>query len=351
MDFTQTVTRSKLADFASELQRISRRVGFKVSARGWCYLLEQSRMVNKDEFDKVESVINRCRREGLLPVDFVAEEKAREFSGISTPTEGSVKSVLKWMLGDVLTGHRYFTPDWWDGEEYYVQMVVEKIDLVTLFETVTLDYHIPIANSKGWSSILQRAEYARRFKEAESRGLKCVLLYCGDHDPDGLRISDTIRKNLEQVAAVQWDDGESGYDPANLEIVRFGLNYDFITENGYTWIDNLITGSGCELARVVGGKMVAGLKKNGKPHQNFNLPYLQDYIHKYGVRKCEANAVVTTPDEARDLCREAIEAVVGDEAIDRFAAKRAEVQKQYAELLRKTKLAAPIQKVIDSEDE
>lgn len=337
MDFTQKVTRDKLADFAAELQRISRRVGFKVSARGWCYLLEQSRMVNKDEFDKVESVINRCRREGLLPVDFVAEEKAREFSGVSIPTEGSVKSVLKWMLGDVLTGHRYFTPDWWDGEEYYVQMVVEKIDLVTLFETVTDDYHTPIANSKGWSSILQRAEYAKRFREAEERGLKCVLLYCGDHDPDGLRISDTIRKNLEQVAEVQWDSGEGGYDPRDLEITRFGLNYDFITENGYTWIDNLITGSGKNLANP--------------QHPNFKLPYVQRYLREIGPRKCEANAIVTTPNEARDLCREAIENIVGYEARDRFAEKTAEVKKRYAELLKKSKLAAPIQKVIDSKDE
>lgn len=337
MDFTQKVTRKKLTDFASELQRISRQIGFKVSARGWCYLLEQSRIINKNQFDKVEGVINRCRREGLLPVDFVAEEKAREFTGIEIPTDGSVQSVLKWMLRDVLTGHRYFTPDWWDGEDYYVQMVVEKIDLVTLFEEVTRDYHIPIANTKGWSSILQRAEYARRFREAEERGLQCVLLYCGDHDPDGLRISDTLRKNLEQVADIYWENGDGGYDPSRLEIVRFGLNYDFITENGYTWIDNLITGSGKNLA--------------SSSHPNFRLPYVQNYLREIGPRKCEANAIVTTPDEARNLCRTAIEDIVGIEARDRFAEKRADVKLRYEALLKKTKLAGPIQKVIDSEDE
>lgn len=337
MDFTQKITRGKLADFALELQRISRRIGFKVSARGWCYLLEQSRLINKDEFDKVECVINRCRRIGLLPVDFVAEEKAREFTGIEIPTDGSVKSVLKWMLRDVLTGHRYFTPDWWEGEDYYIQMVVEKIDLVTLFESVTSDYHIPLANTKGWSSILQRAEYARRFKEAEARGLQCVLLYCGDHDPDGLRISDTLRKNLEQVSSVEWENGDDGYDPKNLDIIRFGLNYDFITENRYTWIDNLITGSGKNLASPL--------------HPNYRLPYVQKYLREIGPRKCEANAIVTTPNEARNLCREAIENIVGVDARDRFAEKRARVKAQYEQLLKKTRLAAPIQRVIDSEDE
>lgn len=337
IDLTIKFNKERLAEFAQEMEKISGRIGFRVSARGWCYLLEQARMINKDEFDKAESLINKCRREGLLPVDFVAEEDSRAFVGVEEPTNGSVKSVLKWMCGDVLKGDKYFTPDWWNGENYYVQMLVEKIDLKTLFEPVTSEYHVPIANSKGWSSILQRAEYARRFKEAEEQGLQCVLLYCGDHDPDGLRISDTLKKNLEQVAEVQWADGAEGYDPENLEITRFGLNYDFITENGYTWIDNLITGSGKNLA--------------SPKHRNYRLPYVREYLRTIGERKCEANAIVTTPDEARDLCREAIENIVGGDARERFADKRRRVRERYEELLAATGLARTITKVIESKDE
>ncbi len=337
IDLSVKFSRDRLSEFAAEMQKISARIGFRVSARGWCYLLEQARMINKDEFDKAENLINKCRREGLLPVDFVAEEDSRAFVGVEIGTDGTVKSVLKWMLGDVLTEHRYYTPDWWDGEDYYIQMLVEKIDLKTLFEPITSEYHIPIANSKGWSSILQRAEYARRFKEAEARGLQCVLLYCGDHDPDGLRISDTLKKNLEQVAEVEWADGESGYDPIELEIVRFGLNYDFITENSYTWIDNLITGSGKNLA--------------SPHHPNYKLPYVQRYLSDIGPRKCEANAIVTTPDAAQELARSAVESIIGEDARERFAEKRRVVKKRYAALLLKTGLAKSIERVIKSKDE
>lgn len=304
----------------------------KVSARGWCYLLEQSRVINKNQFDKVESVINRCRRLGILPVDFVAEEDARAFSGVEKKSDGTVEDTLKWMLKDVLDGQRYYTPDWWDGEDYYIQMLVEKIDLKTLFEPVCEEYHIPIANSKGWSSILQRAEYSRRFAEAEERGLKCVLLYCGDHDPDGLRISDTLRANLEQVADVQWDDGATGYDPSELDIARFGLNYDFIARHGYTWIDNLITGSGKNLA--------------DPNHPNHRLAYVKNYLRKIGARKCEANAIVTTPDAARALCRAAIGSYLTPQARDRFAAKREKVKREYRRILSKTGLIQVIQKVL-----
>lgn len=359
-NFNQVIGSKRLEDFALIVHGISKTIGFKVSARGWSYLMEQAGYIDKSQFDRVADAINRCRKIGLLPVDFVAEEGSRAFVGVEEPNiytdKPEVKDTLKWMLKDVINGERYYTPDWWEGEEYYIQMVVEKIDLKTLFEDVCREYHIPIANAKGWSSILQRAEYARRFQEAEKKGLKCVLLYCGDHDPDGLRISDTMRKNLFDIKNIFWSDGCQGYDPTNLEIHRFGLNYDFIIENNYTWIDNLITGSGAELARKdAAGNIVAGLKVNGKhagkAHQNFDMDYLQSYIKKFGVRKCEANAIVTTPDKAEDLVRDEIEKWLGAGAKERFAAKRFAVQVEYEELLDETSLRGPIEQILGEDRE
>ena len=324
VDLTQRLTKNKLGDFADLLIDMQRKIGFKVSSRGWCYLMEQAGHIDKSQFDKIDNAINNCRRQGILPVDFVAEEDARAFEGVENPTEGPLDDTLSWMMRDVLGGHRYYTPDWWEGEEYYIQVLVEKIDLKTLFTKVCSEYHIPLANAKGWSSILQRAEYSRRFKEAEEKGLKCVLLYCGDHDPDGLRISDTIRTNLEQVQHIRWEDGEWGFDPSNLIIDRMGLNYDFIQKQNYTWIDNLITGSGKNLA--------------SKSHPNYKLPYLQQYLKTIGERKCEANAIVTTPDVAKDLIRKNIEKYVGPEALNRFELKRDAVKAEYDGLLDKTGL-------------
>lgn len=334
-DFTQKLTKRRLQDFANVLMQMQELIPFKVSSRGWCYLMEQAGHINKSQFSKIDAAVNRCRKEGLLPVDFVAEEDARAFQGVENPTTDPILDTVKWMLRDVLNGHKYYTPDWWEGEEYYIQMVVEKIDLKTLFEPVCAKYHIPIANSKGWSSILQRAEYARRFKEAEDKGLKCVLLYAGDHDPDGLRISDTMRKNLADIKDIVWKDGEDGYDPTDLIIERFGLNYDFIVKNKYTWIDNLITGSGKDLASA--------------NHKNYKLPYVQKYLKTIGERKCEANAVVTTPDKAETLVIEEIEKWLGKEALHRFAKKREKVRQEYLETLEETGLREPIEKVLYEE--
>jgi hypothetical protein len=324
----------RTAQFAQIFLDFQEQIGFKVSSRGWCYLMEQNGIIDKSQFDKVEQIINRCRKTGLLPVDFVAEEEARQFYCVYTPNRNSYEEHILDYIRGVDNCEYYYEPDWWEGEKYYIQMVVEKIDLRTLFMPVCEKYHIPIANSRGWSSISQRAKYTRRFKRAEMLGMRCVLLYCGDYDPDGERISDFLRTNLEQVKDITWSDGVDGYDPSNLIIERFGLNRDFIEENNLSWIENLIT-SGGELAKVVNGKIVAGKTSNGRPHPNFPLPYLQDYLALNGVRKCEANAVVVIPDKARDLCEQTVLNYLGEDAPERFRKKKEKIKEEIAEVKRR----------------
>jgi len=327
--FEEKATEANLRKFAQQLMALSEQIGFKVSARGWCYQLETSRLINKDQFDRVESVINKCRKRGILPIDFVAEEEGRQFSGVERPEEVTPLVWLKQYIEAPLRCHEWYTPDWWIGEEYYIQMLVEKIDLKTLFAPVCEMYHIPIATSKGWSSMLQRATYARRFKDAEKNGLKCVLLYCGDHDPDGLRISEFIRRNLADISSVNWEDGEEGYDPQDLIIERFGLNADFIFKHKLTWIDNLTTGSEGYIAeQLPDGRIVAGRTKQGRPHKNFPMQYIQEYLKKYGVRKCEANAIVPMPTQARALVTDAIVRYVDENALSRFEAKKERVKNE-----------------------
>jgi len=318
--------------FAQMLEDLSAQIGFKISARGWAYQLEGLGLITKGEFDRAENLINRCRAQGYLPIDFVAEEEARQFSGIEDPNEETPTEWLAAFLKAALQCEDDYTPDWWDGEDYYIQVIVEKIDLKTLFSPVCKEYHIPIATSRGWSSMLQRAQYAKRFNDAELNGLQCVLLYCGDHDPDGLRISDFLRKNLEDLADIVWDDGTSGYNPGELTIDRFGLNYDFIEANHLTWIDNLITASKRDLS--------------SPSHPNHYLPYVQEYLQQFGVRKCEANALVVRPAEARDLIRGIIESYLGIEALGRFTSKKEEISSTLETFRQESGLATTLSNAI-----
>jgi len=319
--------------FSDNLKELSKKIGFNLSSRGWCYQLEGFGLITKNEFDKVEKVINECRKKGYLPVDFILEEDARLFSGVENSEGETPLEYFADYLHTALYCYNFYTPDWWEDEEYYIQMLVEKIDLKSLFEPICKQYHIPIATSKGWSSIIQRAKYSRRFKEAEENGLKCVLLYCGDHDPDGLRISDTIRKNLAELMHVSWNDGFTGYDPSDLIIDRFGLNYDFIVKNNLSWIENLITGSGKNLANP--------------NHNNHNLPYVQEYLKSVGIRKCEANALVVKPEEGKQLCIDTIEHYLDHDAINRFKDKRLVIKQEISDYLEDKNIKKPLEKIIN----
>lgn len=331
-DFSKRMTAKRKEEFARIITNLQDRLlgSDKISSRGWAYLLEGERYINKTQFDKIQDAINECRKCGLLPVDLVQEEAGRLFSGVEEPDTMTLEQLLNDRLLWALEGYDAFTPDWWEDEEYYIQVVVEKVDLVTFFKPVCRRFHIPIANSKGWSSILQRAEYARRFKQAEDRGLKCVLLYCGDHDPDGLRISDTIRDNLYELRNIVWNDSEEGYDPTNLTIDRFGLSYAFIQQHGLTWIDNLLTGN------------KKGIDLSHTSHPNHKLPYVQQYLKLYGARKCEANAIVTRKGAAQRLILEAILKYLGKDADKRFKEKEKEPKRRYLQALTESGLEQSI---------
>jgi len=285
--------------FCNEIMKIRSRLDFNIGSRGWCYILEQQAGLLKSDFDDAQKLIGDCRKKGLLPLDICKDDEARSFhceealddSDIYDEAESIVSSALSWW-------EDYTGSSFWENQGFYVQMLVEKMDLRSLFEPVCKEYRVRLANARGWADISQRADLLRNFKQWEARGKSCVLLYCGDHDPSGLAITEHLRHTLAELSPAV------GWNPENLIIERFGLNSDFIASAGLSWIDNLITGSGKDLG--------------DSKHPDHNKPYVQDYLSKYGRRKCEANALVTAPELGRQLCRDAIRKYISDEAIEEY---------------------------------
>jgi len=288
----------RLQDFALEIRAIdSQRTNpVKYSSRGWCYLLEGLGKIDKGEFNSCQKAINDCRKIGLLSIDFVREDQdeTRHFQGIieaSDPADSLLK--IKGDVSSILNNLPSYTTDYWVGEEYYVMMCVEKGDLLSLFKPICDEYRVPIVSSKGWAPILLRAHIAALSERAEDNGLTPVLLLFYDHDPAGLKITDTFRKNLEDC------EGGTGWSPYELVIERLGLNYNDIEKYGLTWIESLQTSSGKESHDYA-------------------------YINKYGRRKCESNALFKNDETLRageEICRNAIEKYYGKDAKDRFRKK------------------------------
>jgi hypothetical protein len=305
----------QLAAFCAAIIQIASTLDFDVSARGWCYILEEHGL-KKGEFDDAEKLIAECRKSGLLPIDIVAEDSGRSFENVELIDNHSPAKEASDIVGSVKSAHEnYFPFSLWNYQSTFVQMLVEKVDLRNLFDPVCAKFNVPIANVRGWGDINTRAALMRRYRQHEMAGRKCVLLYCGDHDPAGLSISAFLRSNLEEL------EKAVGWSPKDLTIDRFGLNADFIAEHGLTWIDNLETGSGKNLA--------------DPSHPHHRHPYVQNYIRRFGARKVEANALVVRPEAGRELCRDAIERYVDLESVKKYRAELKTQQSEVADIVKK----------------
>jgi hypothetical protein len=277
----------ELRRFAERLKEINSRFDFQVSARGFCYILENDGLIEKGEFDKVQELITDCRKLGLLPINFTAEDDARRADNLEHLDDGSAESYAESLAHELGQWANYRPISFWDHQPVYIQIVVEKIDLKYLFLPICRLYGVPIINMRGWSDLNLRAGLMRRFQEHERKGRRPVLLCAGDHDPVGLQMTDLILKHLTEL------ESAVGWSPRNLTVDRFGLNADFIEAHNLTWIEGLKTASGKDLA--------------DPNHKQHNANFVQQYLANYGARKVEANALVIRPEAGRQLCRQAIE--------------------------------------------
>jgi hypothetical protein len=311
----------QIKEFCERIVKIRSRLDFEVGTRGWCYLLEGEGVITKGEFDEAERLITRCRKTGDLPLDICAEDSKRAANGIEDIDENDVGEEVDSIIRRISFAHEWYTPfSFWDDLDVYVEMAVEKSDLKSLFQLVTNEFHIVLQNIGGWADLNVRAHMMRRFKEWEAKGKQCVLLYCGDHDPGGLHISDFLRANFEELEkAVSWS-------LRDLVIDRFGLDYGFIEANGLTWIDNLETSSGGSLADL--------------KHPDHFKPYVRNYLKQYGARKVEANALVARPDEGRELCRQTILKYIPESAVRDYEVRLGEIREELRQAIA-ARISAP----------
>ena len=279
---TEAHVREVLRPLADAIRRERERFNFSPGARGWCYVLEGLGLCSKGDFAKVQERITRCRKLGLLPLNICAVDDTRESQGGGawaydlTPAE---------FLARAINGlrTRYRACNTLDVYRFNVEVLVEKLDLVGLFQRVLYEFGVPVICTRGSNDMHSRAGILQR---AASTALPTVVLAFGDHDPGGLSIISHTRDNLaECVVAAEVD--ASVID--RVSVVRAGLLRKDVEALGLTWIDGLETSAGGDLA-----------SPSHPQHRNADV---QAYLAEFGPRKCEANALIARPTEAAEVLR------------------------------------------------
>lgn len=318
--------RQRLRIFAQEILAIDHLSSFhrRPRMRGWGYRCEQLGKIDKGEFKALAHAINDCRQLKYLPMDIISEDpdESRHFKGIHRAT--NLKTILEQLrnyITEKLSSLPSLLTDFYKGEKYYLMMAVEKGEILLLYAPICEEHgFIPYVSFKGWSNLNNRADIAAQCKWAKAHGLIPVLLLFFDHDPKGLKMSETFRKHLKKM------QDATGYNPDDLIIERFGLNKEQIDKFKLSWVNNLKTSSG----------------KEAKETKD-----VLEYIEVYGRKKCEMESLYKddeTTRAAEQICREAIEKYLGKDAVERFR-KKVDESKAKLEAL----YGSPVWKQFDDE--
>ena len=74
---TKAAYQDKVKAFCATILEVQSRLDFPVGSRGWAYILEGERLIDKDEIDAAQDLINDCRKSGDLPLDICSEDGKR----------------------------------------------------------------------------------------------------------------------------------------------------------------------------------------------------------------------------------------------------------------------------------
>lgn len=176
-------------------------------------------------YDRLTETITQARMEGALPFDWI-EDRTREakqsaFAEFSTDVDAALANAASYIRS---------MPNWtlrmsrWHRQPYHVTVGVEKEALAGVFEDVCAALGVGMFVFRGYASVSSLYQYAKNLAEAQAAGFveEAVLLYFGDHDPDGWEIPRSAVRVVEEIAEAE------GLEIPHLQLKRQALNMDQI---------------------------------------------------------------------------------------------------------------------------
>jgi 3-oxoacyl-[acyl-carrier protein] reductase len=98
--------------------------------------------------------------------------------------------------GIIRSAAHSYQEDFWCGQDYYVEVWIEKDALLGVVEQPCQEYRVPYFACRGNNSQSEQYKAGRRFDKCRASGKKPIVLHLGDHDPNGL---DMTRDNTDRL--------------------------------------------------------------------------------------------------------------------------------------------------------
>lgn len=171
-------------------------------------------------------IINDARMAGYLDWENLVDRTREEAGGTGSMEDPS----------EVIDPLYYWT-DKWVGQEYYVEVWVEKEALAEIAERGAQRLEAKYFCCRGYVSQSAQWRAAQRMGNAIRDGKKVRVIHLGDHDPSGIDMTRDIRERLAVFIAQDLERSYSRYQEAweaeedldeDFAVERIALNMDQI---------------------------------------------------------------------------------------------------------------------------
>lgn len=197
---------------------------------------------SQESYKRVVSILTDARLAGVFPFEWLVDRTREARGGNFTTNDVDVDEALV-KTGDSLKNAPYWwiDRDRWFGQRTHVSVWVEKEALMGVFEKPCNDLGVAWFVLRGYSSLSALSQWLDNLQQAfkchdddgnctipyeeldEHEGFEeAVVLYFGDHDPDGWEIPRSAERNLEAIANVR------GLDLPPIRFERVALNREQI---------------------------------------------------------------------------------------------------------------------------
>ena len=159
---------------------------FALTLRQIYYQLVAKQIIpNKQEYyKKLSRVCVAGRDEGILPEEAFADRlRAVDKPGAWLDLNSFMETVK-----------RAYNKDKWNNQPKYLEIWTEKDALRSVLTEITYQYDVSLMVARGQLSRTAIYEASERYKAKADK--ECFLYYCGDFDPSGLSIYDSIKNRI-----------------------------------------------------------------------------------------------------------------------------------------------------------
>lgn len=194
----------EVVEYANEIIEDYQQQRLKLTLRQLYYRFVAAGKIANDQkqYTRLGDIVGNARMAGMMDWDAI-EDRGRNLMGRSHWDEPS----------DVISSAAYgYHTNWWQHQEKYVEVWVEKQALEAVIGRVANEFDCPYMACKGYMSLSEMYSTAERFKRRYKAGRDCVIIHLGDHDPSGIDMTRDIRDRIKD------DFG------ANVTVERIALN-------------------------------------------------------------------------------------------------------------------------------